>query len=151
LTEWHFIRSWKGTPSGKLAAWSGSSFFLSSVPGVCNALQGDLRVFHQFLGIHQIRKDQARSAMTGSGDFDETGVLGIIRHPWYVAVFILLWTGDLNRAAIMVNLVLSACLIVGTLLEERKLVTEFGEEYRRYQERVSMFIPLKWLTARRAP
>jgi protein-S-isoprenylcysteine O-methyltransferase Ste14 len=104
----------------------------------------------QFLGIHQIRKESARSAMTGSGNFDDTGVLGLIRHPWYVAVFILLWTSDLNAAAITVNLVLSAYLIVGTLLEERKLVIEFGEEYRRYQERVSMFIPLKWLTARRA-
>ncbi len=103
----------------------------------------------QFLGIQQIRKESARSAMTASGDLDDTGVLGLVRHPWYVAVFILLWTSDLNRAAITVNLVLSAYLIVGTLLEERKLVIEFGEEYRRYQDRVSMFIPLKWLTNRR--
>jgi len=103
----------------------------------------------QFLGIQQIRKESARSAMTASGDLDDTGVLGLVRHPWYVAVFILLWTSDLNGAAITVNLVLSAYLIVGTLLEERKLVIEFGEEYRRYQDRVSMFIPLKWLTNRR--
>lgn len=103
----------------------------------------------QFLGIHQMRKKPTGSAMTGSGHFDDTGVLGLIRHPWYVAVFILLWTSDLNAAAITVNLVLSAYLIVGTLLEERKLVTEFGEEYSRYKDRVSMFMPLKWLAARR--
>ena len=103
----------------------------------------------QFLGIQQIRKESARSAMTASGDLDESGVLGLVRHPWYVAVFILIWTGDLNVAAITVNLVLSAYLVVGTLLEERKLVLEFGDEYRRYQDRVSMFIPLKWLTAGR--
>jgi protein-S-isoprenylcysteine O-methyltransferase Ste14 len=103
----------------------------------------------QFLGIQQIRRDSARHAMTGSGDFDATGVLGLVRHPWYVAVFVLIWTGDLNGAAITVNLVLSAYLIVGTLLEECKLAAEFGEEYRRYQRCVSMFIPLKWLTARR--
>ena len=103
----------------------------------------------QFLGIHQIRNESIRTGMTGSGDLDDRGVLGIVRHPWYVTVFILLWTGDLNAAATTVNLVLSAYLIVGTLLEERKLVIEFGEEYRRYQGRVSMFIPVKWLTARR--
>jgi len=34
---------------------------------------------------------------------------------------------------------------VGTLLEERKLVHEFGDAYRAHQERVSMFVPLKWL------
>ncbi len=103
----------------------------------------------QFLGIQQIRKETARSAMTASGDLDDSGVLGLVRHPWYVAVFILLWTGDLNGAAITVNLILTLYLIVGTLLEEHKLVIEFGEQYRRYQDRVSMFIPLKWLAARR--
>jgi methanethiol S-methyltransferase len=104
----------------------------------------------QFLGIQQLRTESARSAMTGSGDLDNRGVLGLMRHPWYVAVFILLWTSELNAAAIMVNLVLSAYLVVGTLLEERKLVSEFGEEYRRYQDHVSMFIPLKWLTKKRS-
>ena len=103
----------------------------------------------QFLGIQQIRKESDRSAMTGSGNFDDRGVLGLVRHPWYLAVFILLWASDLNVAAITVNLVLSAYLIVGTFLEERKLVIEFGEEYRRYQDRVPMFIPLRWLTDRR--
>ncbi len=104
----------------------------------------------QFLGIGQLREESAGGAMTSSGNFDDSGVLGLVRHPWYLAVFILIWAGDLTPAAITVNLVLSAYLIVGTLLEERKLVIEFGEEYRDYQERVSMFIPLKWLTARRA-
>ncbi len=103
----------------------------------------------QFLGIQQLRKETARSAMTASGDLDDSGVLGLVRHPWYVAVFILLWAGALNGAAITVNLILSAYLIVGTLLEERKLVSEFGDQYRRYQDRVSMFLPLKWLTATR--
>jgi methanethiol S-methyltransferase len=104
----------------------------------------------QFLGIDQIRKKSGRGAMTSSGNFDESGILGWVRHPWYVAVFLLIWMEDLNAAAITVNVVLSAYLVVGTLLEERKLGVEFGEEYRRYQERVSMFIPIKWLTARRA-
>ncbi len=104
----------------------------------------------QFLGISQIRKVPASGAMTGSGNIDDRGVLGLVRHPWYVAVFILLWTGKLNGAAITGNLVLSAYLVLGTLLEERKLLIEFGEEYGRYQDRVSMFIPVKWLAGRRA-
>jgi len=101
----------------------------------------------QFLGILQIRKNSGRGAMTSSGDLDATGVLGIMRHPWYVAVFILLWMSSLNAAAITINLVLSAYIVSGTLLEERKLVKEFGEDYKRYQDRVSMFIPIKWLAA----
>jgi protein-S-isoprenylcysteine O-methyltransferase Ste14 len=87
--------------------------------------------------------------MTESGEFDSSGVLGIVRHPWYLAVFILLWSRDLNVAGFIINMVLSAYLLIGTLLEERKLVLEFGENYKAYQRQVSMLLPLKWLRSRR--
>jgi protein-S-isoprenylcysteine O-methyltransferase Ste14 len=44
--------------------------------------------------------------------------------------------------------ILTAYLIVGTLLEEKKLVREFGMEYRAYQARVSMFLPYKWVKSK---
>ncbi len=83
--------------------------------------------------------------MTGGGGLDSSGILGVIRHPWYVAVFILLWVGDLTPSKIIINVILSGYLVIGTFLEERKLVLEFGDRYRKYQAEVSMFIPLKWL------
>ena len=102
----------------------------------------------QFLGIQQVLKGRSGAAMTESGEFDSNGVLGIVRHPWYLAVFILLWAGDLTLANFIINVVLSGYLLIGTLLEERKLVLEFGEKYEAYQRRVSMLIPLKWLRSR---
>jgi protein-S-isoprenylcysteine O-methyltransferase Ste14 len=36
-------------------------------------------------------------------------------------------------------------LIIGAFLEEKKLVREFGEGYRAYQARVSMFLPYQWV------
>jgi methanethiol S-methyltransferase len=97
----------------------------------------------QFLGLQQIRSRQSSGALTQSGDIDTTGVLGITRHPWYLAVFILLWMSDQNAGSIIINGILSAYLVIGTLLEERKLILEFGDKYREYQKRVSMFIPLR--------
>ncbi len=86
--------------------------------------------------------------MTESGEFDSSGVLSVVRHPWYLAVFILIWAQDLDPVRITVNAVLSVYLLIGTLLEERKLVLEFGNKYKTYQRQVSMFIPLKWLRSK---
>ena len=99
----------------------------------------------QFFGIPQILHGRPKGAMTESGKLDSSGVLGVVRHPWYLAVFILLWASDFNLAEITINIVLSVYLVIGTLLEERKLVLEFGDKYKLYQRQVSMFIPLKWL------
>jgi methanethiol S-methyltransferase len=99
----------------------------------------------QFLGIQQILHGRSKGGMTESGELDSSGALGVIRHPWYVAVFILLWTGDLTPSKIIINVILSGYLVIGTLLEERKLVLEFGDRYKLYQRQVSMFIPLRWL------
>jgi len=98
----------------------------------------------RFLGIEQIRGKSGKG-MTESGELDSGGALGAMRHPWYVAVFILLWTGDLTPSKIIINVILSGYLVTGTLLEERKLVLEFGDKYKLYQRQVSMFIPLRWL------
>jgi len=98
----------------------------------------------QFVGISQLRGASSVGLATGGG-VDSSGVLGVVRHPWYTAVVMLLWARDLDMAALVGNGVLTVYIFVGTLLEERKLVHEFGDAYRSYQERVSMFVPLKWI------
>jgi len=102
----------------------------------------------QFLGIQQILQQNSGKAMTENGEFDSSGVLGVVRHPWYLAVLILLWARDHSLSGIIINMILSAYLVIGTFLEERKLVLEFGDKYRVYQLQVSMFIPLKWLESK---
>ena len=99
----------------------------------------------QFLGIRQLFAARNSGAMTASGEFDCSGILSLVRHPWYTATFLFLWARDFNLATLTVNIVLSGYLVIGTILEERKLILEFGSRYKAYQERVSMFVPLKWL------
>jgi methanethiol S-methyltransferase len=135
--------------SSILFAWSGNWRFLRYslvLVAVVLIVSGALHYsMSQFIGLQQIRSNQPSGALTKSGDFDASGVLGIVRHPWYVAVFLLLWASELNIGAVIINIVLSAYLVIGTLLEERKLVCEFGDKYREYKDTVSMFIPFKWL------
>ena len=102
----------------------------------------------QLLGIKQIREGTSNKAITDSGKLDTSGVLGMIRHPWYAAGIFLLWAGQLDISAIIVNTILTAYLIIGASLEEKKLVREFGMEYRAYQARVSMFLPYQWVKSK---
>ena len=104
----------------------------------------------QFLGLRQIqiRTGTSHSGLTETGKLDTTGILGITRHPWYLATIMLIWARGLDVSTLITNITLILYLIVGTALEERKLLIEYGEDYRRYQQKVSMLIPFKYLKSR---
>jgi len=98
--------------------------------------------FKQFIGLRQFdRRDTGRS-LSDTGRLQTQGMLGVTRHPWYAGAIAFLWAFDLSVARLISNIILTAYLIVGTILEERKLVDEFGDEYRLYQKRVPMLLPL---------
>jgi len=71
----------------------------------------------------------------------KNGLLGIVRHPMYFAVIIYLWCQTFRLSDVLVNAVLTVYVIIGTILEERKLVLEFGDPYVQYQKEVPMLIP----------
>lgn len=97
----------------------------------------------QFLGIRQVLEGNRHNLINESGTIDASGILGWIRHPFYAATFVLFWARDLDTTRLIINIIVSVYLVVGTMLEERKLVAEFGEAYEAYRRRVSMFFP--WL------
>jgi protein-S-isoprenylcysteine O-methyltransferase Ste14 len=79
---------------------------------------------------------------------DTSGVLNLVRHPWYTGGILIIWARPLDASAILTNLVLTGYFLVGTRLEERKLTAQFGQAYTDYRQRVSMFLPLKWMERR---
>jgi len=102
----------------------------------------------QILGIKQIKEETANKAITDTGELKTSGVLEITRHPWYLATILIIWARQIDVSVIIVNVILTFYLIVGTYLEEKKLVREFGEKYAAYQDRVSMLVPYKWLKSK---
>jgi protein-S-isoprenylcysteine O-methyltransferase Ste14 len=102
----------------------------------------------QFLGIRQIRAQTNHKSLTDTGDLNTRGILRIIRHPWYTAAIIIIWMRNIDISTLIINIILTLYLVVGTFLEERKLLLEFGEKYRYYQENVSMLFPFKWLKSK---
>ncbi|MCU0821355.1 MAG: DUF1295 domain-containing protein [Spirochaetes bacterium] len=95
--------------------------------------------FLSFFGIRQIL-NLGREGNT-SKEINKNGLLGIVRHPMYFALIIYLWCQTFSAADIVVNTVLTIYIIIGTFLEEKKLVLEFGESYIKYQKEVPMLIP----------
>lgn len=94
-----------------------------------------------FFGIRQIMNFWKKNEHTESGTIKKSGLLGITRHPMYLTLIIYLWCQTYTLKDIYVNLLLTVYVIIGTILEEKKLVLEFGEEYLRYRQEVPMLIP----------
>ncbi|MFC1859077.1 methyltransferase family protein [Thermodesulfobacteriota bacterium] len=65
-----------------------------------------------------------------------------VRHPLYFFSLILIWScPDLTADRLLFNVLWTAWIIAGTVLEERDLACDFGEAYRDYQRKVPMLIP----------
>ncbi len=73
------------------------------------------------------------------------GAYRIVRHPFYAGIILLLFTKtEMTQLDITAVVLFSVYMIAGAFLEERKLVSKFGDEYLKYRNKVSMFIPVKW-------
>ena len=65
-----------------------------------------------------------------------------VRHPLYFAILVLFWAyPDLTLDRLLFDLLWTAWIIVGTRLEERDLLADFGEDYTRYRNKVPSLIP----------
>jgi methanethiol S-methyltransferase len=102
----------------------------------------------QLLGTRQIKERSANRVITDTGQLDTSGALGMTRHPWYFSTMLIIWARQMDISAILVNAIFTFYLIVGTWLEEKKLIREFGGQYIAYQKEVSMLIPFKWIKSK---
>jgi protein-S-isoprenylcysteine O-methyltransferase Ste14 len=106
-------------------------------------LLGGARQYDQryFFGLAQI-DDFKRGKKPESPVFKAGGVLRRVRHPYYTAgiLFVLFW-GDVTSVSIVSKTVLILYFVIGAILEERKLLAEFGDAYAEYQRQVPMLLP----------
>ncbi|MFH1185345.1 MAG: isoprenylcysteine carboxylmethyltransferase family protein [Chloroflexota bacterium] len=89
-----------------------------------------------FAGISQLLAGKPSSGMV------TTGFYGLVRHPLYLFGLLILWlTPHMTVSVLTVYSVLTIYLFVGALLEERRLLQEFGAAYEDYRAHTPMIIP----------
>jgi protein-S-isoprenylcysteine O-methyltransferase Ste14 len=74
--------------------------------------------------------------------FKTPGMYKIVRHPLYFGFIVMFWAAPaMTVGHLLFAAVTTAYIIVAIALEERDLIAQFGDDYRRYRERVGMLLP----------
>lgn len=73
------------------------------------------------------------------------GIYGLVRHPQYTGIFIVIFGEGIVHWPTLVSVLLFPVICGAYILlarkEEGEMIAHFGDRYREYQRRVPMFIP----------
>ncbi len=95
-------------------------------------------------------KAYLRGMTLRQSDFVVRGPYLWVRHPLYSFMLVLIWsTPDVNSDRLLFNVLWTLWVIIGSYLEEKDLVSEFGDRYRKYQKTVPMLLPWRGPVGRR--
>lgn len=144
--SWLWLMLWIRTlPEHALWGWPGAWAGLRWA-GLALALllfqQGSQAFDNQtFLGLSQFRA-WLKGQPAPEPPFRQTGILKHIRHPWYAgSILFFVFCLPLSDINAVWRGVFIAYTLIGTELEERKLLKEIGEPYREYRRQAARYFP----------
>lgn len=132
-TESSWLWQWRG-------AWAWVANGVALVAILCFFASSRSYDMGEFLGVRQWRAHGNDAAQTFAVSFFHR----FVRHPWYSISLVLIWTRDMNQPLLVSGLAITAYFVIGSRLEESKLIASYGEKYRNYMAAVPGLIPLPW-------
>lgn len=133
-------------PGPMLWRWEGPLFWVAN--GLALVAVGlflwSLRFYDggEFLGLRQLR--EGTETVEDQESLKVSPMHRFVRHPWYSLGLVLVWTRDMDAARLVTALVITAYLVIGSRLEERKLKVYHGRAYEDLMKRVPGLIPRPW-------
>jgi protein-S-isoprenylcysteine O-methyltransferase Ste14 len=120
-----------------------------SIAGIALVLVATFLINHfELFGLHQVFNNLT-GRQAPDVRFKTPSLYKVVRHPIYLGFIIAFWAAPVMTVGHLLFAVMTTGYIfVGIFLEERDLVAQFGDDYRRYRERVSMLVPFLGGSAR---
>ena len=90
------------------------------------------------------RKGKPDSNFENTSVLVKAGIYGYIRHPLYFSIFLLgtaVMLKDPGSAQIVLGIINLIAIYFTAKIEEREMITKFGDDYREYMKETKMFIP----------
>lgn len=117
---------------------------VSMAVGYSIAAVGLLLLIAGWRGIYNARKE---------GRLATDGPYQLVRHPQYLGIFLFIFGEGVVHWPTVLSLIAFPLVVLAYVLlarnEEKQVLEEFGEEYRRYRQHVRAFIP-HWQAVRHA-
>jgi protein-S-isoprenylcysteine O-methyltransferase Ste14 len=115
------------------------TFYVLSIIGICWGMWA-LRSIDMF-GLSPIFRN-LRPKLIPPMRFTIRGPYRWVRHPLYLFMIVLFWSSPILTAdRLLFDILWTIWVVIGTVLEERDLVDDFGAAYRAYQRNVPMLMP----------